>query len=84
MLSKQIGPIACLYGTILLPSNGIVNIVTGTLGERGAERRDQAHQPFEPDLGKPYVALSAHEAEDERRESDRQTVIKVVRLQILA
>ncbi len=59
-------------------------MVTGTLGERGAERRDQTHQPFEPDLGKPYVARSAYEAEDERRESDRQTVIKAAQLQIQA
>jgi hypothetical protein len=51
--------------------------VTGTLGERGAERRDQAHQPFEPDLGKPHVVLNAHGAEDERRESDRQTVTMI-------
>ncbi len=31
-----------------------VNMATGPLGERVAERRDQAHQPFEPDLGKPH------------------------------
>ncbi len=29
-------------------------MATGPLGERVAERRDQAHQPFEPDLGKPH------------------------------
>lgn len=40
--------------------------VSGTLGERAAERRGQAHQPLEPDLGKSsrYVG-----AEDERREA---------------
>jgi hypothetical protein len=31
------------------------NMVTGTLGERVAERRDQAHQLFEPDLEKPHM-----------------------------
>ncbi len=51
---------------------------TGMLGERVAERRDQAHQPFEPDLGKPHVApderpMNADGAEDERRECNRQT-----------
>ncbi len=34
-----------------------MNMATGALGERVAERRDQAHQPFEPDLGKPHVVL---------------------------
>jgi hypothetical protein len=33
-----------------------VTIASGPLGERAAERRDQAHQPFEPDLGKPRRA----------------------------
>ncbi len=48
-----------------------VNTVTGMLGEREAERRDQAHQPFEPDLEKLRVVLKVHQAEDERRECDR-------------
>jgi hypothetical protein len=61
-----------------------VNTVTGTLGERVAERRDQAHQPFEPDLGKPHVVLMhvLHGAEDERRECDRQTVTMAFRLRV--
>ena len=54
---------------------------TGTLGERAAERRGQAHQPLEPDLGKPRGAPSrASVAEDERRECGRRTATTVVRL----
>src|SRR5581483_3942152 len=46
---------------------------TGTQGERVAERRGQAHQPLEPDLGKPRGAPIHPAAEDERRECDRKT-----------
>ena len=51
--------------------------VTGTLGERVAERRGQAHQPLEPDLGKPDGVVGAR-AEDDRRECDRRTRTAVV------
>src|SRR5215210_5612824 len=54
------------------------NRVTGPQGERAAERRGQAHQPLEPDLGKPRGAHSAAGAEDERRDCDRRTPTTVV------
>src|SRR5215210_1502191 len=62
------------------------NRVTGPQGERAAERRGQAHQPLEPDLGKPRGAIPtvcgrcAGVAEDERRECGRRTATTVVPL----
>src|SRR5688572_27876562 len=54
---------ACLVAAIVPTTT---EDATGTLGERAAERRGQAHQPLEPDLGKPR---GAHDAPASRRTS---------------